>query len=100
MVFIKTTIPPGAYEIKSLKKEIKRIVIEEGLFIQANYPLTIKPDFSTLGSIIVVSPQVPTKSSMFADSIRDPSVSMLEHYMKKRNYCEILLKFYHLIIYL
>ena len=28
--FIKITIPPGAYEIKSLDQEIKRIIIDQG----------------------------------------------------------------------
>ena len=50
--FIQVTIPPGAYEIKSFKNEIKRIVIDESHFTQANYPFTIKPDFPTLGSFI------------------------------------------------
>ena len=43
--------PPGAYEIESLNNEIERTIIEE----EANYPFKIKPNFSTLGSIIEIS---------------------------------------------
>ena len=50
---IQITIPQGAYEIESLNNEIKRIIIEE----EANYPFTIKPKFSTLGSILEISTQ-------------------------------------------
>ena len=52
--FSKITISPGAYEIKSLNNEIKRIIFEEGLFTEANYPIHIKPNFSTLGSNLEV----------------------------------------------
>ena len=43
------TIPPGAYEMESLDKEIKRIVIKEVSFKEEDYPLKIKSNFSTLG---------------------------------------------------
>ena len=46
------SISQGAYEIESLNNEIKRIVIEEGYFRESTYPFTIKPNFSTLRSII------------------------------------------------
>ena len=69
--FIQKPIPPGAYEIESLNNEIKRIIIDEEHFTEANYPFTIKPNFSTLGSIIEISPQGPIISFMFDDSIRD-----------------------------
>ena len=62
--FIKITIPPGAYEIESLNNEIKRTSIDGGHYTEANYPFTIKPNFSTLGSIIEISPQKPIISSM------------------------------------
>ena len=48
------TIPPGAYEIESLNNEIKRIIIDEEHYTEANYPFSIKPNFSTLGSIIEI----------------------------------------------
>ena len=53
--FIKITIILGAYEIESLNDEIKRIIIDEGHYTEANYPFKIKPNFSTLGSIIGIS---------------------------------------------
>ena len=67
--FIQITIPPDAYENESLNKEIKRIIIDHGHFTEANYPFTIKPIFSTLGSIVEISPQGPIISFMFDDSI-------------------------------
>ena len=38
-------IPSGAYEIESLNKEIKRVIIDEGHFTTTNYPFLIKPIF-------------------------------------------------------
>ena len=55
--FIEITIPPGAYEIESLNNEIKRINIDDEHYNEANYPFKIKPNFSTLGSIIEISTQ-------------------------------------------
>ena len=69
--YIQITIPPGAYEIESLNKEIKRIIIDEDHYTEANYPFTIKPNFSTLGSIIEISPQGPIITFMHEDSMRD-----------------------------
>ena len=54
-----------------MNDEIKRIIIDEGHFTEANYPFTIKPNFSTLGSIKEISPPGPIISFMFDDSIRD-----------------------------
>ena len=48
--FIQITIAPCAYEIESLNDIIKRIIIDEDHFTEANYPFTIKPNFSTLRS--------------------------------------------------
>ena len=56
---VQITIPLGAYEIESLNDEIKRIIIDEEHYTEANYPFKIKPKFSTLGSIIEISPQGP-----------------------------------------
>ena len=53
------TIPPGAYEIESLNNEIKRIIIDQEHYTETNYPFNIKPNFSTLGSIIEISTQGP-----------------------------------------
>ena len=69
--YTQTTIPPGAYGIESLNNEVTRIIIDEGHYTEANYPFTIKPNFSTLGSVIEISTQRPIISFMFDDSIRD-----------------------------
>ena len=63
--------PPGAYEVESLNNEIRRIVIDEEIFSETDYPFQLKPSFSTLGSIIEISPQGPIISFMFDDSIRN-----------------------------
>ena len=49
--FIQILTPKGAYELESLNNEIKGIIIEEEHYIEATYQFTIKPNFSTLGSI-------------------------------------------------
>ena len=69
--FIQITIPPGAYEIESLNNEIQRINIHNGHCSENDYPFTIKPNFSRLGSIIEKSPQGPIISFVFNDSIRN-----------------------------
>ena len=53
--FLQITIPQGAYEVKILNDEIKRLNIYEEPYTEANYPFTTKPNFSTLGSIIEFS---------------------------------------------
>ena len=47
-------IPPGAYEVQKLKKEIKQSIIEESYTKEEEYPSQIKPNFSTLGSFIKI----------------------------------------------
>ena len=69
--YIQITIPPGAYEIEALNNEIKRIIIDEEYYTEANYPFKIKPNFSTLGSIIEISSQKPAIRFVPDDSIRD-----------------------------
>ena len=49
--FNQIAIATGAYEIKSLNNEIRRIIIHEEQYTESSYPFTIKPNFSTLGSI-------------------------------------------------
>ena len=44
--YLQISIPPGAYEIESLDRDLKRIIIDEGHYIEVNYPFTIKPNFS------------------------------------------------------
>ena len=68
---IQITIPPGAYELENLNNEIKRNIIDEGHYTEANYPFTIKPNFSILGSIIEISTQGSVITFVPDDSIRD-----------------------------
>ena len=68
---IKVSIPPGAYEIESSKREIKRIIIDEGYYTEVTYPFAIKPYFPTLESIIEISTVGPVITFVPDDSIRD-----------------------------
>ena len=47
--FVHITITPGDYEIEALDKELKRIIIGENHFTQANYLFKFKPNLSLLG---------------------------------------------------
>ena len=67
--FIQVRIPERACEIESLDDEIKRILIDKDYYTEENYPFKIKPNFSTLGSIIETSPQGPIIDFVFEDSI-------------------------------
>ena len=67
--FIQIRIPEGAYEIESLDNEIKRILIDKEYYTETNYPFSIKPNFSTLGSIIEIKPQGPIIGFVFDNSI-------------------------------
>ena len=69
--FIQITIPPGAYEIEALNNEIKRNIIDEEYYTEANYPFKIKPNFSTLGSTIEISGQGPAITFVPDDIIGD-----------------------------
>ena len=69
--YIQITIQPGAYEIESLNKEIKKIVIDDGHYTELNYPFTIKPNYARFGSIITISTQGPIITFQRDDSIRD-----------------------------
>ena len=69
--FIQNTKTPGAHEIESLNIGIRRIIIDKGHYNEDEYPFMIKPNFSTLGSIIEISPQGPIISFVFEDSIRN-----------------------------
>ena len=92
--FFKITIPPGAYEIESLNNEIKKIIIDEEHYTEANYPITIKPNFSTLRSIIEISPQGPILSFMIDGSIKDllgfNTRTLYEEYTLSNNPVDIL----------
>ena len=69
--FIEINIPLGAYQTKSLINEIKRIIIDEEHYTEANYPFAFKPNFSTPGSIIEISTQGPVLTIVADYSIRN-----------------------------
>ena len=54
-----------------MNKEIKRVFIEEGHSTEVDYPLQIKPNFSTLLSIIGILTQGPIIYFSTSDSIRN-----------------------------
>ena len=54
-----------------MNNEFKRIIIDEKYFTESYYPFTIKPTFSTLGSITEIQPQGPIIGFVFDDSIRN-----------------------------
>ena len=94
MVLFKSLYQPGACEKEALDKELKRIIFDEEHYTEANCPFTIKPNFSTLGSIIKISPQGPIISFMFDDSIRDflgfNARRLDEEYTRSNNPVDIL----------
>ena len=67
--FIQIRIPEGVYEIESLNNEIRRILLDKEHYTETNYPFLIKPIFSTLGSVITISPQGPIIGFVYDDSI-------------------------------
>ena len=69
--FIQKTIPTGAYEIESLNDEFKMNVIDKQHYTKLNYSFTIKPNFSTLGSIIGISTRGPVITFVHDDSIKE-----------------------------
>ena len=69
--YFQINFRPGAYEIESLNKEIKRISVDEKHYTEANYPFTTKPNFPTLGSIVEISTQGPVITFAPDDSIGD-----------------------------
>ena len=92
--YIQVTIPPGAYEIESLNNEIKRIIIDQEHYTEINYPFNIKPNFSTLGSIIEISTQGPIITFIPDDSIGDllgfNKTTIFEEYNLSPNPVDIL----------
>ena len=54
-----------------MNNETERIIIDEEYYTESNYPSTIKPNLSTLGSIIETSTQRPVLTYVPDDSIRD-----------------------------
>ena len=91
---IQISIRPGVYEIEALDKELKRNIISEEHYTQANYPFKIKPDFNTLGSIIEISPQGPVISFTPNDSIGEllgfSKITIYEEYNISPNPVDII----------
>ena len=92
--FFHIRIPKGAYETELLNDEIKRILIDEEYYTEAAYPFKIKPSFSTLGSIITISPQGPIVGFVFDDSIGNLLGFNRLYYGKNIIYHLILLIFF------
>ena len=67
--FIQIGISPGACEIESFNVETKRIFIDKGHYSESNYPFNIKPNFSTLGSIVEIYQSGPIFSFETENSI-------------------------------
>ena len=65
------TITQGAFELESLKEEIKGNITEQSQYTEDEYPLFFKPNFSTVFSILEFSIQEPLFSFVHNDSIRD-----------------------------
>ena len=68
---VMVTIPPGAYELESLDLEIKGIIIEEEHITEEFYPFSIKPNFSTLGSIIEINNPNFSIDFTYDNTVRD-----------------------------
>ena len=77
-----------------MNDDIKRIIIDGEHYTEANYPFKIKPNFSTLGPIIEISPQGRIISFMFDDSIKHLSgfhgITLYEEYILSTNRVDIL----------
>ena len=77
-----------------MNDENKRLIIDEGHFTEANYLFTIKPNFSTLGSITEILPQGPIISFMFDDGIKNVlgfhAITINEEYILSTNPVYIL----------
>ena len=92
--YIMITFPQGSYEIESLSDEIKRIIIDKNYYTLENYPFTIKPNFSTLGSIIEIAPQGVVITFVHDDSIGNllgfNKTTIFEEYNLSQNPVDIL----------
>ena len=77
-----------------MNNENKRIIIDEGHYTEVNYPFTIKPNFSTQGSILEISTQGPVITFITDDSIRDllgfNKTTIFEEYNLSQNPVDIL----------
>ena len=76
--FNQNTIPPGAYEIESLNNEIKRFSIDEEYLTESDYPFQNKPNFSTVGSLLEISPEGSIISFVLSSRIRSDYILVIE----------------------
>ena len=67
--FFQIRIPEGFFEIESLNDEIRRIIIDKGHYSEDDYPFTIRPNFTTLGSIVEIKPIGPMIGLVYDNSI-------------------------------
>ena len=92
--YIKISIPPGVYEIESLKNENRRIIFDEEHYTEVDYPFLITPNFSTLGSIIEISAQGPVITFVPDDCMGDllgfNKTTIFEEYNLSTNPADIL----------
>ena len=77
-----------------MNNENKRIIINEEYYTESNYPFTIKPNFSTLGSFIEILTEGPVLTFVPDDSIRDllgfKKTTIYEEYNLSPNPVDIL----------
>ena len=77
-----------------MNNEIKRIIIDQEHYNELNYPFNIKPNFSTLGSIIEISSQGPLITFVPDDSIGSllglNKTTIFEEYNLSQNAVDIL----------
>ena len=63
--------PQGAFELESLNDEFRMIIIDEGPFTEVYLPFTLKPELSTMDSIIEIFTREPLISFLPDDSKRN-----------------------------
>ena len=56
-----------AYEVESSNRELKGNILDEGYIIEKEYPFSITPKFSTLGSIVKITPRRRWKNKFVQD---------------------------------
>ena len=98
--FIQIRVPIEAYEIENLNDEIKRNIIDQEHYTESDYPFHMKPNFSTLGSIVEIKPQGSIIGFVFEDSIGnllgfDETILYEEYNLSKKP----VQFFYHSIIF-
>ena len=84
--FSVISIPPDVYELESFNDEKKRLFIKDGYFTEEKSPFINKPNFSTLGSILEIQPNIIgtqitfNRDDSFTDLLGFDSVEIYEKY--------------------